>query len=90
MSFQGSNPKMIARDIADGYVMLTMANIRKYNEAQLKVLSRNITIVERETRSEIFEPEDTANIKKKHMRLQRLYRAKTMINTYAKKWKLQL
>jgi hypothetical protein len=90
MSFTGTSPKMIARDIADGYILLTMANVRKYSEAQIRVLSQNITIVEREIRAEQFEPNDTDNVKKKHMRLQRLFRAKTLVNEYAKKWKIQI
>ncbi len=90
MSFKGSNPKMVAKEIADGYVMLTMANIRRYNHAQLKILNQNMIMVEREFRSERLEVGDTDNIKKKQMRLQRLYRAKTLIQTYAKKWKIQI
>ena len=90
MAFKGTNPKMLARDIADGYVMLTMANIRRYKAPDLKILNQNMVMVEREIRSEQFEIGDTDNIKKKQMRLQRLYRAKTMVNTYAKKWKMQI
>lgn len=90
MSFRGSNPKMIARDIAKGNILLTLANIRKYNQAQLKIINQNLTIVEREYRTEHYEPEQVEEIKRKHMCLQRLYRARTLIQTYAKKWKIQI
>ena len=90
MSFKGSNPKMIAKEIADGYVLITLANIRRYNPAQVRTLHQNLVMVEREFRTEHFDTEDVENIKKKHMRLQRIYRAKTMIQTYAKKWKIVL
>ena len=90
MAFTGTNPKMVARDIADGYVLLTMATVRKYNQPQLKTLNDNLTIVERELRQEHYEPDEVENIKKKHMRLQRIFRAKTLIQTYAKKWKISV
>jgi hypothetical protein len=90
MAFTGSNPKMVAWDIADGYVLLTAATIRKYNPPQLKMLSDNMTIVERTLRQEHYEPEDVENIKKKHMRMQRLFRARTLIQTHCKKWKITL
>ena len=90
MGFVTGNPKVLARDIADGYVILTVVNLRKYSHTDLRELYRNILIVQREVRQEQYEIDDIDNVKKKHMRLQRLFRGITTITNYAKPRKIPL
>ena len=90
MPFVTGNPKVLARDIADGYVILSVVSLRKYSNTDIRDLYRNLLIVQREIRQEQFEVDDIDNIKKKHMRLQRLFRGITTVNTYAKPRKIPL
>ena len=90
MAILGGNPKMLARDISDGFVILNMANIRKYTNQDIHELFQNIMIVQREIRQEQVELKDVEAVKKKQMRLQRLFRAITTITTYAKPRKIPL
>lgn len=90
MTLKGINPKQYVYDIADGYAYLTEANIRKFTPAELRELYQIMIVVEREIRGEMVEGEDTPEIKKKNMRLQRLYRTKVLIQNFAKPRKIPL
>ena len=90
MGFIAGNPKELARNIAEGYVILSVVSLRKYSNNDIRDLYRNLMIVQREIRQEQYEIDDIDNIKKKHMRLQRLFRGVTTITTYAKPRKIPL
>jgi hypothetical protein len=82
--FSAANPKQFVRDMSDGYVLLTVSNLRRFKPHELKILLESIMIIEREVRSEQFEENDFDNIRKKQQRLQRLYRGNTIINGFIK------
>ena len=84
MAISGS-PKMLAYDIAKGLVHFSLANLKKYTAQDLKVVLSNLSIAQREIRSDIIPLEDVMAVKEKNQKLQRLNQAVTVINTYAKK-----
>ena len=88
--FKNTNPKQYCYDIADGFVYITEANIRKFSPAELRELYRTIIRVEREIRGEVIPPEEHSEIKRRSMRLQRLYRTKVLIQNWAKPRKIPL
>jgi len=90
MGLKDHNPKVYCQEIADGFVYLTEANIRKFSPAELREIYRTIIRVEREIRGEFIPPEESAEIKKRSMRLQRLYRTKILISNWAKPRKIPL
>ena len=61
MSIAG-NPKKMARDIADGYLMLTPPMLKSYTPVDLKTISVNIGIVSRELRQELMPADDVMAI----------------------------
>ena len=79
------NPHKLAMDIAEGYTNITMATLKKYTPADLKVINVNLTIVTRELRQEQIPLEDIMAIKKRNMKLQRVNQAMSVIRTYCKK-----
>ncbi len=89
MSISG-NPKKLAQDIADGYLMLTPPMIKSYTPADLKTIVANIGIVTRELRQELIPAEDALAIKARNMKLSRLNQAEMVIRTFCKKRRIPL
>jgi hypothetical protein len=79
------NPHKLAADIAEGYLSVTMATLRKYTPVELKTISTNLNIVMREVRREQVSLEDVMALKKRNMKLQRVNNALSIIRTYCKK-----
>jgi hypothetical protein len=84
------NPKMLAYDIAKGFFQVNVAILKTYTPEDLKTVLVNISIVQRELRAEQVPLEDSAAIKGKNQRLQRLQQAVTLINSFAKQHRLRL
>jgi hypothetical protein len=83
--------KEVARAIADGFLMLTVTNLKKYQTPeQLRDLLNNLNIVERETRNEIVDEEDFEATRKKHFRLGNLRKAKLVVQNFAKSRRIPL
>lgn len=84
------NPKKIAQDIADGFVSLSPPSLKRYSQADLKVILVNIGIVQRETRSLQVPQEDVVKLKAKNMRLTRLNQAEIVLRSFCKKFRISI
>ncbi len=90
MSFRGVSAKKVAKDIADGFLNLTVANLRKYSPQELKTMLVNISMVQREVRQEQPAEDDYAAIKKKNWRLQNLSRTHVIIQNFIKHRRIKI
>ncbi len=79
------NPKKMAQDIADGYIMLSPPMLRSYTPADFKVVLANLGIVTRELRQEQIPLEEINALKMRNMKLSRLHQAEVVVRSYCKK-----
>ncbi|TYO97549.1 hypothetical protein EDC39_11089 [Geothermobacter ehrlichii] len=84
MAITGS-PKKMARDIADGFLILTQSSLRRYTPADLKTILGNIALVARDLRAEQIPLENVMALKARNMKLSRLNQAETLIRSYCRK-----
>jgi hypothetical protein len=85
------SPKDFARAVGDGFIMLTVTSLRKYQTPeQLRELLNNLTVVERETRNEVISEDDFEGNRKKHFRLGNLRKAKLVVQGFAKSRRIHL
>ncbi len=84
------NPKKLAQDIADGYLMLTPPMLKAYTPADLKIITVNMALVSRELRQMVIPTEDVPGIKARNMKLGRLNQADMVIQAYCKKKRIPL
>ena len=84
------NPHKLATDIAEGYLNISIATLKKYTLHDLKTIQTNITIVVRQLRQEQIPLEDIMALKKRNMKLQRANQALSIIRTYCKKKRIPL
>ncbi len=87
MSIEGS-PKILAKDIAEGFGCFTANSLKRYTPQDLKIIKEHIRIVQREIRAAWVGLVDNAALKKKNMKLQRLSQAVTIINAYCRKHRI--
>lgn len=90
MTIKGQSAKKMAKDIADGYVNLTAATLRRYQPPELKLLLTSMTIVQREIRSQVLEDSDYDGVKKKNWRLQNLSRTAMIVNGFIKHRRIKI
>ncbi len=79
------NPKKLAQDIAEGFLMLTPPLLKNYTPADLKIIVVNIGVVTRELRQEIIPLDDVMAIKARNMKLSRLNQADVVVKAFCKK-----
>lgn len=84
VSFRGLSAKKYVKDVADGYINVTAANLRRFSPEELRQLLNTIAVVQREIRAIQVEEEDYDAIKKKNWRLQNLSRTNLVVNTFIK------
>ncbi len=84
------NPKKIAQDIADGFVMLSPPSLKRYAAADLKVILTNIGIVQREVRALQVPLDDVVQLKAKNTRLTRLNQAEVVLRSFSRKYRIQI
>lgn len=90
MSFKGVSPKKMAKDISEGYVNVTAANLRKYQPADLRQLLNALNITLREIRGVVVPEGDFDAIKKKNFRMQNINRTIMVINHFVKHRRIQM
>lgn len=83
MTIEG-NPKVMAMDVANGFLNITQATLKKYNEADLKKIVNALTVVLRELRGTTVDNNDALQIKKKNQQMSRINQAMMIIRSYAK------
>ena len=79
------NPKKIAQDISEGFMLISAPSLKRYNAADLKIIMSNIGIVARELRAEQIPLEDVMALKKKNMKVSRLNQAEIIIRAHCKR-----
>jgi len=84
------NPKKMAQDIADGFIMLSPPMLRPYTPADLKIILTNMGIVARELRGQQIPIEEVMAIKAKNMKLTRLNQAEMVLRNYGRKNRMVL
>jgi hypothetical protein len=84
------NPRLFARNIAEGYVPFSRATLKKFSAGELKTISRNLEVVVREFRSLAVPLEDMQLIQHKNQVLQRANSALMVIRHHAKKQRILL
>ena len=88
--FPTGSPKDLVRSVADGFTYFTVVSLRKFQPPHLKLLLQNITIYEREVRSEVIDEADFEGNRKKHFRLNNLNRARLMINEFIRHRRIKM
>lgn len=87
----GGSPKETAKAVADGYLNLTVSNLRKYGTSDnLRGLLNSLTVMEREVRNEIIADDDFDATRKKHFRMGNIRKAKMVIQNFAKSRRIPL
>ena len=88
MADQGTkNLKAIASDIAGGYISVNQLYLKPFNEASLKALYSIVMKAQAVIRAEPFPYRDIDLIRKRSLRLQRLYTALIVIKNTARERK---
>ncbi len=84
------NYRAIVSDISEGFIAVNPIFLKSFDENALKSLCRAIERKQIEIRSEPFPYEDIYLIRKRSIRLQRLYSALMVIKNIAREKKIKL
>lgn len=69
----------MAKDIADGFLMVTERTYQRFESAQLDQLAFELERAQRDIRSVLSATDDTATVQQRNRKLQRLTQAITML-----------
>ncbi|MBI4838670.1 MAG: hypothetical protein HY806_05915 [Nitrospirae bacterium] len=81
---RGKSLLAVARDIADGYVIVNPLFLKPIDAESLKGLCQNIIKVQTEIKGEKFPYNDVAAIRTRNMKLQRLHSSLMIIRNFAR------
>ncbi len=84
------NPKLFARDVAEGFFVFNQSTCRQFTPEELRSLYRLLEQVSREIRAEQIPIEEVVEIQKRNMRLTRANNALMFIRNHAKHYRLVL
>ncbi len=87
---KAKNLKAIANDISEGFITVNPIFLKSFDENALKSLYRAIERKQAEIRAEPFPYNDTMLIRKRNIKLQRLYGSMTVIKNYARERRILL
>ncbi len=87
MAFQG-NPKKFAEDIAKGFFYVTPPFLKNLEAGELKQIFQALKIVQRDIRARVTTEENET--REKQMYLMRLNQALTVMENYARKYRIVL
>jgi len=88
MSFPTGSAWSMARDIAEGYILVTERTFKQLTRPDLDQLTFEIDRHMRDLRGEQPAIDDTAALQGRHRRMQRLSSALTMLRSYRTRQKL--
>jgi hypothetical protein len=86
----GRNVKAIAADIAEGYVVVNPIFLKPFDNESLKKLYESMLRKQNEIRIQPFPYGDVELIRKRNMRLHRVYAAIILIRNYAREKRIIL
>ncbi len=78
-NFPGGSAYAMAKDIADGYLLVTERTYQRFEPAQLDQLAFEMERSQREIRSDLSATDDMATIQQRNRKLQRLTQAISML-----------
>lgn len=81
---KGKSIEAIARDIADGYIYVNPLMLKGFDDDSLKDLYYQLTKVQVDTRAEKYPFNDIQEIRKRNLRLQRLFNAIVILKNYVR------
>lgn len=84
------NYKAIAVDVAEGFVTVNPIFLKSFDEEGIKSLYKAIERKQSEIRAEPFPHHDVVLIRKRNLRLQRLYSSLMIIKAFAKERRLSI
>lgn len=90
MANQGKNFKAVANDIAEGFITVNPIFLKPFDKDDMLALYKAVERKQIEIRAEPFPYKDTYHIRKRNLRLQRLFNALMVIKNYAREKKLLL
>lgn len=79
-NFMGGSAFAMARDVAEGLILVNATTFRKFTVAELKQLSFELDRVQKEARADQPAPEDTQAIQKRGRKISRITSAVQIIN----------
>ena len=71
-----------AEDVAEGYFMLNMATLKRFQPHELDALARELERVMRDTRSTIVPENDAEKAQSKNRRMLRISQATSVLQSY--------
>ncbi len=87
---QGRNLKAIASDIAEGFVTVNPIYLKPFDPETLKALYETISRKQNELRAEPFPYGDVEKIRRRNLKLQRVYNSLMLIKNYARERRIFL
>ncbi len=88
-SIRGKSLTAVARDIAEGYVVVNPLFLKPLDLESIKGIYEQLQKVQVEIRSEKFPFNDVPAIRMRNMRLQRLHTAVAIIKNFAKERRIR-
>ena len=79
------NPKMLAHEVAKGFVSLNPNSLRKYKPTDLKVILNQLSAAQRKIRAKQVAPNNMMEMNEKNRQMQNVNHAIMIINSYIKK-----
>ena len=78
-NFPGGSAYAMAKDIADGYLLVTERTYQRFEPAQLDQLAFEMERAQRDIRGDLSATDDMATIQQRNRKLQRLTQAISML-----------
>lgn len=89
-SIRGKSIKATAQDVSEGYVSVNPLFLKSFDSETLKEIYSEIMQVQTEIRADRFPHNDTAAIRWRNTRLQRLHSAAMIIRNFARDRKIRI
>ena len=87
---RGKSLTALIRDVAEGYVAVNPIFLKSFDQETLKTFYKELSKVQIEIRSEKFPTHDTAAIRTRNLKLQRLYSASIVVHNFARERRIPL
>jgi hypothetical protein len=88
-SLRGKSLSAVARDIAEGYIIVNPLFLKPLDVESLKGLFEQLMKVQSEVRADKFPFNDVQAIRRRNMRLQRLHSSLMIIRNFVKERKIR-
>ncbi len=86
----GRSLSAIAKDVAEGFVVINPQFLKRFNKDNFKDLYHYLRKAQKDLRAQSFPTSDIPAIRRRNIRLQRLYQAAVVVEFSAKEKKIPL